>query len=239
LWSVLNRPRFSVTRVDFTDDFGAFELEAPRTPLALRSCRAAKKGAGRLRWLSLTAIGARKTCREHLPVIFFGERGQHHVLGVFEERCSVPFRTNALEVSKVPSRPAVAAHRVGGAWRLPAFVVALAMATLAAIVPPETLPQLIWPDGAPVSDKALHLLGFAGLGCVFGLLFRRALSGMIGLFLFGLGLEGAQAWAGLGRQGDPQDAVANVLGLAIALVAIGCWRALWALRPSLPPAAQP
>ncbi len=125
------------------------------------------------------------------------------------------------------------------AWRLIAFGLALALAAFAALLPLEDLPRLLWPNGQAVSDKALHLLGFVGLGCLYGLLFRGALLGMIGLLLFGLALEGAQAWSGLGREGDPHDAVANALGLAIAFLMIVGWRTLWALRPIPPRAAQP
>jgi VanZ family protein len=124
-------------------------------------------------------------------------------------------------------------------WRLVALGLPLALVALAAMLPPDLVPQFRWPTGAPISDKVLHVLGFAALGCVFGLLFQRVLSGMIGVLLFGLAIEVAQAWAGLGRQGDPQDALANLLGLVVAFVVIGCWRALWSLQPSPPPAAQP
>jgi VanZ family protein len=107
-------------------------------------------------------------------------------------------------------------------WRLVALGLPLALVALAAMLPPDLVPQFRWPTGAPISDKVLHVLGFAALGCVFG-----------------LAIEVAQAWAGLGRQGDPQDALANLLGLVVAFVVIGCWRALWSLQPSPPPAAQP
>ncbi len=140
---------------------------------------------------------------------------------------------------KAGTRAPISAHGIGRSWRIALFALCLALAALAAILPAQALPRVTWPDGAPASDKALHLLGFAALGCVFGLLFRQVLWGVIGLLAFGLALEGAQAMSGLGREGDPRDAAANGLGLAAAFIVIVAWRAFWSRLANRPRAAQP
>lgn len=128
--------------------------------------------------------------------------------------------------------------RSGRRWRLAAIAIALAVASLLAILPAEALPRITWPDGGPVSDKLLHFLGFAALGCVLGALFRNILWGMLGLAVFGLILEGAQALSGLGREGDPRDVLANLLGLAIAIFIIIVFRSLCSIWTSPSKSAQ-
>jgi len=115
------------------------------------------------------------------------------------------------------------------AWRWIGLGAALTLAALAATLPPDALPQLSWANGAPISDKALHLVGFAGLGLVFGVLFRRWLLGFVGLVVFGLLLEAAQALSGLGREADLQDGLANAVGLGVALVMIVACRSVWSM----------
>lgn len=128
-----------------------------------------------------------------------------------------------------PSSPAQPILSLGGALRVLILAAALGLAGAAGMLPPEHLPLLTWPGGAPVSDKALHLLGFSALGLIFGALFRRALLGFIGLLLFGTLLEGAQGLSGLGREADLYDALANALGVAAGLLAISAQRRLWSI----------
>lgn len=126
-----------------------------------------------------------------------------------------------------PNAPRAEARR---AWRWAVLALALALATLAALSPVALLPPLVWPDGAPVSDTVIHALGFSALGCLLGLLFRFSflgtLAGLFCLGLFGIGLEVAQGLSGLGRDSDPQDAVANAIGLGLALCITLCLRGM-------------
>jgi VanZ family protein len=129
--------------------------------------------------------------------------------------------------SSAPNAPRAEARR---AWRWAVLALALALATLAALSPVALLPPLVWPDGAPVSDTVIHALGFSALGCLLGLLFRFSflgtLAGLFCLGLFGIGLEVAQGLSGLGRDSDPQDAVANAIGLGLALCITLCLRGM-------------
>jgi hypothetical protein len=125
--------------------------------------------------------------------------------------------------------PAPPILSLGGALRVLILAAALGLAGAAGMLPPDQLPLLTWPDGAPVSDEALHLLGFSALGLLFGALFRRALLGFIGLLLFGTLLEGAQGLSGLGREADLFDALANALGVTTGLLAVSAQRWLWSI----------
>lgn len=114
--------------------------------------------------------------------------------------------------------------------RLAAFGVCLALATWAALLPGDAVSGLTWPDGRPISDKLLHAAAFAALGCAAGVLVRRALWTLVGLMLFGIGIEWLQAIGGAGRAGDVRDAIANGVGLVAALFVIiaARWAARWA-----------
>lgn len=104
--------------------------------------------------------------------------------------------------------------------RLAAFGACMALATWVALLPADAMSHVSWPNGRPISDKALHAAAFAALGCAAGVLVRRAFWCLAGLMLFGIGIEWLQAIGQAGRVGDYRDALANGVGLAGALVVI-------------------
>ncbi len=99
------------------------------------------------------------------------------------------------------------------AVRLIVFAGAAAFVLWASLVPTRDLPSVtFW-------DKAEHAIAYFGL-CFLGVwaLPRRRLAIAGGLIALGIGVEVLQANMGLGRQGDPMDALANSLGVAVGLV---------------------
>lgn len=97
------------------------------------------------------------------------------------------------------------------------------------LLPVERLPQ-----AADVWDKAQHALGFAGLAFL-GLQVggRRPLTTLVALALLGVFIELAQHVSGW-RQGDWQDWVADVIGLALGWQALGLARYVLVRVPLIP-----
>lgn len=90
-----------------------------------------------------------------------------------------------------------------------------AMCIVLSLAPPPSL------DAPPQSDKLGHLLAYFVLSAYAVTLFRRfrtqVLAGLA-LVALGIGLEFAQALLTDTRSGDPRDALANALGVALGLV---------------------
>ncbi|MDQ0465612.1 VanZ family protein [Caulobacter ginsengisoli] len=109
--------------------------------------------------------------------------------------------------------------------RLAAFVIACGLVLYLSLAPTTAIPQV------SLSDKIEHSAAYLGLSLLgvwaFPAWVRRV---AIGLVLGGIGVELAQAAMGWGRQGDPLDALANTLGVAVGvglalLIGLG-WRRL-------------
>ena len=101
--------------------------------------------------------------------------------------------------------------------RLPqaVFWAGLAATAWLSLVPAQTLPQALngW-------DKAQHALGFAALTAAGLVAYPRSWVRIaVGLLLFGVGIELAQAAGGL-RQGDWLDWLADAAGV-FAVLAVG------------------
>lgn len=108
-------------------------------------------------------------------------------------------------------------------WVRLLFWALVCVTVVMSLLPVEQLPQ-----AAHFWDKAQHALGFAALafmGLQVGA--RRPLGTLVALAVLGMGIEGAQSLTGW-RQGDWQDWLADVVGLALG------WQALWASRQLLP-----
>jgi VanZ family protein len=71
------------------------------------------------------------------------------------------------------------------------------------------------------SDKTSHLLGHGILALYFtGIVARKAWWKIfVGLLVMGIGIELAQYYMHVGREGDPRDVVANAAGAALGLMA--------------------
>jgi VanZ family protein len=71
------------------------------------------------------------------------------------------------------------------------------------------------------SDKTSHLLGHGILALYFtGIVARKAWWKIfVGLLVMGIGIEFAQYFMHVGREGDPRDVLANSAGAALGLVA--------------------
>ena len=71
------------------------------------------------------------------------------------------------------------------------------------------------------SDKTSHLLGHGILALYFsGIVARNAWWKIfVGLLLMGIGIEFAQYYMQVGREGDPRDVLANSAGAALGLLA--------------------
>jgi VanZ family protein len=97
--------------------------------------------------------------------------------------------------------------------RIAVFLAGCAAILWLSLAPTEDLPQVtLW-------DKLEHAIAYLGLAVLGGLAFPNHLWRMVGgLFTFGVGVEVFQALMALGRQGDPADALANTLGIALGLV---------------------
>jgi len=96
-----------------------------------------------------------------------------------------------------------------GAW----LALVLAVVVLSLVPPP--------PMAVPAhTDKAEHLLAYAGLALGAVQLFRRGLPLLgagIGLVALGAGLEWAQGAFTASRMADPADALANACGVLLGL----------------------
>lgn len=98
--------------------------------------------------------------------------------------------------------------------RIILFAVACGVIAWLSLSPTQALPQ-----GLTFWDKAEHALAYLGLGLIGAWAFPKRLGRLaIGLFLAGVGVEILQSTVGLGRQGDPYDAVANSTGIAVGLL---------------------
>lgn len=107
--------------------------------------------------------------------------------------------------------------------RLAVFVIACGVILYLSLAPTTAIPSV------SLSDKIEHSLAYLGLSLLgvwaFPTRIRRV---AVGLVLGGVGVEFAQAAMGWGRQGDPLDALANTLGVAVGvglalLIGLG-WR---------------
>lgn len=102
------------------------------------------------------------------------------------------------------------------AWRL-LFLLAALWVAWSGLAPTEALPSLgLW-------DKLAHAIGYGLLTLLLvpALDPPRAWLAGAWVMLYGIGIELAQAWGGH-RQGDWQDALANGVGV---LLAIALWEA--------------
>ena len=109
--------------------------------------------------------------------------------------------------------------------RLAVFAIACCVIAWLSLSPTEALPQ-----GLTFWDKAEHALAYLALSLLGAWAFPGRLGRLAaGLFLGGVGVEILQSTMGLGRQGDPWDAVANSTGIAVGLLVAFLVRT-WAAR---------
>lgn len=97
--------------------------------------------------------------------------------------------------------------------RVTVFVGSCAAILWLSLAPAEALPHVsLW-------DKFEHAIAYLGLAILGGIAFPNQLWRVAGgLFAFGVGVEISQTLMALGRQGDPADALANTLGIALGLL---------------------
>lgn len=97
--------------------------------------------------------------------------------------------------------------------RVAVFLAACATILWLSLAPSADLPQVsLW-------DKFEHGFAYLVLSVLGAMAFPGHLWRMAGgLFAFGVGIEIGQAFMGLGRQGDPADALANTLGIGLGLL---------------------
>jgi VanZ family protein len=99
----------------------------------------------------------------------------------------------------------------------------IAAALAVCLMPGKDVPDL------HVSDKYEHSTLYAALFVWFAGMYPRSRYWVVavGLFLFGVGIEFAQAGMHMGRQGDVHDVIANTIGLVIgavlAFAGLGGW----------------
>lgn len=96
--------------------------------------------------------------------------------------------------------------------RIALFVAACAVIVWLSVAPTTALPSVtLW-------DKFEHAGAYFGLALLGSWAFPgRVWRLAIGLFLLGVGVEIAQATMGWGRTGDPLDALANTVGVALGM----------------------
>lgn len=94
--------------------------------------------------------------------------------------------------------------------RLALFVAGCLTILYLSLAPTTAIPQVtLW-------DKVEHAVAYFGLSMLGVWAFpERVRRVAIGLVLGGIGVEIAQATMGWGRDGDPLDALANTVGVAI------------------------
>jgi len=113
--------------------------------------------------------------------------------------------------------------------RLALFAFACLAVAWASLVPTTALP------GVSLWDKAEHAGAYLVLTVLGAAAFPARLTRLtVGLFIGGVGIELLQSLMGLGRQGDPADALANTLGIALGLGVTLAIRALSAPRSRAP-----
>ncbi len=98
-------------------------------------------------------------------------------------------------------------------FRIALFGLACLAIAWLSLAPGSALPTVsLW-------DKLEHAGAYLGLTLLGGWAFPRRLTRLAtGLFAGGVGIEVAQSLMGLGRQGDPADALANTIGIAVGLL---------------------
>ena len=98
-------------------------------------------------------------------------------------------------------------------FRIAVFIVGCIVILWLSLAPTEDLPTVtLW-------DKLEHAIAYLGLAVLGGAAFPNHLWRMAGsLFTFGVGAEIFQSMMALGRQGDPADALANTVGIAMGLL---------------------
>ena len=84
-----------------------------------------------------------------------------------------------------------------------------------------TAPQAATPGDFPMADKVWHVLAFACLTAPACLVLDRRGRWFwcVHMLALAVGSEIVQALAGNGRSGDPLDALADLLGVALAVLA--------------------
>jgi VanZ family protein len=94
-------------------------------------------------------------------------------------------------------------------------VVLLCAALVLCLIPLPTVPQ-----GFDLGDKVLHILGHSALATYFSGLVDRRRWWKIFVFLlaFGAGVELAQHYMDVGRQGDLRDVLGNAAGALLGLL---------------------
>lgn len=94
-------------------------------------------------------------------------------------------------------------------------VVLLVAATVVCLVPGHDLPGVF-----ELNDKVSHMAGHGALAMYFtGLVARRSWWKIfLYLMIFGALIEVAQYYMHLGRNGDPRDLVANIVGVTLGLL---------------------
>lgn len=112
--------------------------------------------------------------------------------------------------------------------RIAAFILSVAVILYLSLAPNEDVPgsELMW-------DKAAHSIAYTIL-VIVGLLFstHRRWVVVLAVWSIGIGIEFAQAAMPFGRQGDPLDALANTIGVALGL-------GLWAIARKFKPKPKP
>lgn len=103
-------------------------------------------------------------------------------------------------------------------------IVLVVLAAIVCLVPMESEPEPF-----RMNDKISHLAGHGALAVYFAGLVPRSRWMHIfgGLLLFGIGIELAQYWMNVGREGDIRDVAANSLGAFIGLAAARLGLARW------------
>jgi VanZ family protein len=99
-------------------------------------------------------------------------------------------------------------------WAFGTFLVLAA--TVVCLVPLREMPAAF-----DLNDKVAHMIGHGGLAAYFtGLVPRRRWWNIfVLLMIFGIGIELAQHYMQLGRNGDPRDLIANLIGVSAGLLA--------------------
>lgn len=97
--------------------------------------------------------------------------------------------------------------------RIALFGVACLVIVWLSLAPTQAMP------GVSVQDKFEHAGAYMALTLLGAWAFPHRLTRLAsGLFAFGVGVEILQSMMGLGRQGDPADALANTVGIAGGLL---------------------
>ncbi|MDP1739068.1 MAG: hypothetical protein Q8L23_16695 [Caulobacter sp.] len=99
-------------------------------------------------------------------------------------------------------------------FRIAPFGLACLAIAWLSLAPAQAMP------GATLGDKFEHAGAYMVLTLLGAWAFPQRLTRLAaGLFAFGVGVEILQSMMGLGRQGDPADALANTVGIAGGLLA--------------------